>query len=127
MPKTYFLSASFLNAALRATPYTSPPAVYLALFTSTPTPVGGGVEVSGGGYSRQTVTWTAPVNGVSSNPADVAFSVATTLWGTVTSFGVYDHPTSGNLLYYSNLNAPRLVQVNDQIKFPTGQLQVIED
>lgn len=127
MPKTYYLSNSYINASMRATPYTSPASVYLALFTSSPTPGGGGTEVSAGGYTRQAVTWSVPSSGVSANTTDIVFSTASQVWGTVVSFGVYDNPVAGNLLYYSNLNASRLVQVNDQVKFPTGQLQVTED
>ena len=127
MPKSYFLEDSFINAALRAIPYTSPLTSYVALYTTTPTKAGGGVEVSGGSYSRQICVWTAPVSGSSTNAADLFFPVATALWGTVTSFALLDGPLAGNLLYFANLNAPRLVQINDQVKFPIGQLQVIED
>jgi hypothetical protein len=127
MPKTYYLEDNFINAALRATPYTSPLASYVALYTTSPTKAGGGVEVSGGTYSRQTCVWSIPVNGVSTNSADVDFPVATALWGTITSFALVDSPLAGNILYFANLNAPRLVQINDQVKFPIGQLQVIED
>jgi len=127
MPKTYYLDGSVINAALRAIPYTSPLASYVALYTTSPTKAGGGTEVTGGSYSRQTCTWTAPVNGQSTNLIDIFFPVATALWGTVTSFALLDAPLAGNVLYFANLNAPRLVQINDQVKFPIGQLQVIED
>jgi hypothetical protein len=98
----------------------------VALYTTSPNANGGGVEVSGGGYSRQSVVWTAPVNGQSSNVADLVFPVATGVWGTLTSYALCDAPVAGNILYYANLNAPQLVQINDQIKFPSGQLQILE-
>ena len=127
MPKTYYLDGSAINAALRGIPYVSPAASYIALYTTSPTKSGGGVEVSGGAYSRQICTWTAPVNGQSFSVGDVIFPVATTLWGTVTSFALVDAPLGGNILYFANLNAPQLIQPNDQLKFFSGQLQVIED
>lgn len=127
MPKSYYLDGNILNAVLRGISYTSPVASYVALFTTSPTRAGGGVEVSGGSYARQIGAWSAPVNGLSSNTSDLVFPVASALWGTVTSYGLYDNIAGGNLLYFADLNAPRLVQINDQMKFPTGQLQVIED
>jgi len=122
MPKTYYLDNSMINAALRATPYTSPIAVHLALFTTAPTVGGGGTEVSGGSYARQLITWTAPVNGQSSNVADALFPVASAAWGIIVAFGVYDASSGGNLLYFNTLSTPRNVQINDQVRFPMGQL-----
>lgn len=126
MPKSTFLSNSFLNASLRDTPYTSPTTVYVALYTTAPTSGGGGVEVSGGSYSRQPVTWSAPTSGVSSNVADIVYPTATADWGVITSFGVFDAITSGNLLYFANLGASRTVLNTDQFKFPAGQLTCSE-
>ncbi len=127
MPKTYYLDGVLINAALRQIAYTSPTASYVALYTTSPTQSGGGVEVTGGGYGRQTAVWSAPVAGQSSNTADVTFPVATAAWGTITSFALVDAATAGNILYYANLNATQTVAINDQVKFPAGQLQVIED
>lgn len=122
MPKTYYLDNAFLNTALRQITYPSPPTVYVGLFTSTPTVGGGGTEVSGGGYVRQTVTFMAPVNGQVSNEFAVVFPIALSAWGTVTAFGVFDAPSGGNLLYFNTLSVPRSVLVNDQVQFPSGQL-----
>lgn len=127
MPKSYYLEGNMINVALRGIPFAPPSASYVALYTTTPTKSGGGVEVFGGSYARQIVTWSPPTNGQSSNTMDVLFPVATALWGTVTSFALLDSPVAGNLLYFADLNAPRLVQINDQIKFPIGQLTVVED
>lgn len=127
MPKSYYLSDNMVNAALRNTPFVPPVTVYVALFTVTPNPAGGGTEVSGGSYARQATTFSVPSNGTSSNSALIAFPVATAAWGTLTSFAVFDALAGGNLLYFANLNAPRTVLINDQVQFPVGQLQVIED
>ena len=126
MPKTYYLAGNVVNVAVRGIPYTPPTGSYVALYTTSPTQSGGGVEVSALGYSRQAAIWTAPVNGQSSNVADIVFPVALALWGTVVAYGLVDAGLAGNLLYYANLNAPQLVEVNDQIKFPAGQLQILE-
>ena len=122
MPKTTYLDNNFINAALRQIPFTSPLAVYLALYTTAPTVGGGGVEVSGGSYARQIVVFTAPVLGVSSNNADVLFPVASVAWGTIVAFGVFDASAGGSLLYFNTLSTPRTVLINDQVRFPLGQL-----
>lgn len=122
MPKTYYLANNVLNVALRGIPFTPPVTVYVALYTVAPTVSGGGTEVSGGAYARQTVSLSAPVNGQLASTADVLFPVATAAWGTVTSFAILDASSGGNMLYFSNLSTPRTVLASDQIRFPTGQL-----
>ena len=99
MPKTYYWAGNVINAGLRGVPYTPPTGSYVALYTASPTPAGGGVEVVGGGYSRQQAVWTAPVNGQSTNVADLVFPVASTSWGTIVAYGLVDAGLSGNLLY----------------------------
>jgi hypothetical protein len=122
MPKSTYLDNNFLNAALRNTPYTPPVSVHLALYLIAPGVGGGGTEVSGAGYSRQPVTFSAPVGGQCSNTADINFPVALADWGTVTAFGLLDNSSGGNLLYFGNLSSPRFIAASDQAKFPTGQL-----
>lgn len=126
MPKTYYLDDNFINAALRNTAFTPPTTIYVALFTVAPGVGGGGTEVSGGSYARQTVTFSAPSNGQSSNDAEVLFPVATAGWGTVTSFALMDASSGGNMLYFGNLSTPRDVLTSDQIRFPASQLVVQE-
>ena len=126
MPKTYYLDNIFINAALRNTPFVPPPVVYLALYTVAPTASGGGTEVSASGYGRQTVTFAAPVNGTTSNSADVNFPIALADWDTIVAFGVFNVSSGGNLMYFGNLSSPRLVLTNDQVRFLAGQLVVQE-
>lgn len=127
MSKTDYLEANLINHVLRAIAFPVPTTIYLALFTTAPTDAGGGVEVSGGSYARQTVTFVAPTGGTTSNSATVLFPTATAAWGIVTSFALMDALVGGNMLYFANLNASRDVQLNDTLSFPTGQLQVVED
>ena len=126
MPKSYYADNSMLNLWLRATPLAPPAATYCALFTVAPTQLGGGTEVSGNGYARQAIVWGAPSNGVCLNTNDVVFPIATADWGTITSFAVFDQPAGGNLLYYANLSSSRYIYLNDQVRFPIGQLIATE-
>jgi hypothetical protein len=124
--KTYYLDNNFLNVALRNVPFTPPATIYVALYTVAPGVGGGGTEVIGGSYGRQTATFTVPVNGQLSNTGDILFPVASATWGTVVSFALLDASSGGNMLYFGNLSTPRLVLTSDQIRFPSSQLVVQE-
>lgn len=126
MPKSLYLDNNFLGIALLNQTFTPPSVVYVALFTVSPTPSGGGTEVAGGGYGRQVVAFSAPVNGQTANTADIFFPIATAPWGTVVAFGLFDASGGGNMLYYGNLSTSRALGTNDQLKFPAGQLIATE-
>jgi hypothetical protein len=126
MPKTVYLATVVINHVLRGIVYTPPATVYIALFTSPSTPTVPGTEVSGGSYTRQTTTFGAPSSGTSVSLTDVVFPIATASWGTVVGYAVMDAPTGGNMLYFASLAAPKLIDVNDNARFPAGQLMVTE-
>jgi hypothetical protein len=127
MAKSDYLEVNILNHVLRATPYTAPAAVYLAAYTVAPTDAGGGTEVAGGSYTRQTVTFGVPTGNQVSNSADVLFPIATANWGTIVHFGIFDAPAAGNLLYHTALAAARTIESGDQLRVPTAQLIVAEE
>jgi len=119
-----YLENALINVTLRATSYTAPTTVYVALFTSDPTDAGSGTEVSGGSYARTAVTFAAPSNGVTTNSADVTFPTATGTWGTVGWIGINDALTTGNLLYHTALDTSKTVTSGDIFKISTGNLSV---
>lgn len=119
-----YLENALINATLRATSYTSPAAVYVALFTTDPTDAGSGTEVSGGAYVRKAVTFAAPSNGVTSNSADVTFDQATANWGTLTHIGVFDASSAGNLLYHTPLTTTKTIETGDIFKIAASSLVV---
>lgn len=127
MSKTNYLETQLLNHVLRNTAYSSPTTIYVGLFTAAPTETGGGTEVTGGAYTRQSVTFTAPAPDSCENDADVTFAVATGDWGTIEAFALFDAAAAGNMLYYANLTASRDILTSDQFRFPSGQLVVTED
>lgn len=124
---TDYLENALLNHVLRNTPYTPPANIYIALFVSAPGETGGGTEVSGGNYARQITTFTAPVDGQVSNSVDVIFPVATSDWGTVTHFALFDDVSAGNMLSYGQLTLSREVRTGDQPIFRQGELIVTLD
>lgn len=119
-----YLENAIVNATLRNTSYTSPAAVYVALFTTDPTDAGSGTEVSGGSYARQEATFGSPSNGASTTSADISFPQATGSWGTVTHFGVYDASSTGNLLYHGALAASKTIETGDIFKIASGSLTI---
>ena len=73
MAKSTYLDNALLNAVLVNTAYTSPATVYVALYTATPGPSGGGTEVSGNSYARTACTFSAASSGSITNSADCTF------------------------------------------------------
>ena len=98
-----YLENALINVTLRATSYTAPTTVYVALYTSDPTDADTGTECSGTSYARQAVTFGAPSNGATTNSAAVEFPQAGGSWGTITHIGIRDASTAGNLLYHTAL------------------------
>ncbi len=130
LSKSNYWKTAAINAALRGQNFTAPTALYIALYTSNPTASDTGQEVSGGGYTRQPVTFAAPTisgdQAKTSNTADINFPVATADWGTITHIGIRDAAAGGNLIYYGPVNSPRTILANDRVRFLAGSIQVSE-
>ena len=119
-----YLENALIDATLRNTSYTSPTTVYVALYTTDPTDADTGTEVSGNGYARQSVTFSAPSNGVTSNSAAVEFPQATGSWGTVAYIGLRDASSGGNLLYHTALDASKSIATGDVFRISATSLTV---
>lgn len=127
MDKSDYLEDTLLNHTLRNTAYTPATSIEIALFTTLPGEDGtGGVEVTGGSYARQTVTFGAASAGVVSNTGAVTFPVATAAWGTILGIGYYEGSGGGNLLYFGLLTTSKTVGIGDQLSFASGALTVTE-
>jgi len=119
-----YLENALINVTLRATAYTAPTTVYLALYTTDPTDADTGTECSGTSYARQSITFGAPSNGVSTNSAAIEFPQAGGAWGTITHIGIRDALTVGNLLYHSPLDASKTIATGDVFRVAVGSLSV---
>lgn len=128
MDKSDFLENTVLNHVLRNVAYTPSTTIEVYLFTTLPNEAGtGGVEVTGGSYARQTVTFGAPSGGVVANTGAVTFPAATASWGTVVGLGLYTNAGAGSqLLYFGTLTTPKIVDTGDQLSFASGALTVSE-
>ena len=119
-----YLENALINGTLRATSYTAPTTVYVALYTSDPTDADTGTECSGTSYARQSVTFSSPSNGATSNSAAVEFPQAGGSWGTITHIGIRDASTAGNLLYHTALDASKTIATGDVFRIASGSLTV---
>ncbi len=119
-----FLENELIDHVLRNAAYTSPTTVFLALYTDDPTDADSGTEVTGGSYARQSVAFSAPADGVTSNSALLTFPTATANWGTITHVGIHDAASAGNLLFHSILDASKVINTDDVFKVNSTDLSV---
>ena len=121
-----YLETEILDHVFGGNAYTAPATLYLALFTTDNTDTGGGTEVSGGAYARQTVAFTVSGN-TASNTADVEFPTATANYGTVVAVAVMDASTGGNQLAYAGLSSDKTIETGDVFRVPAGDLDITLD
>jgi hypothetical protein len=122
---TNYLESKLIDHFLGTTTYTKPTTVYVALFTVTPGEAGGGTEVTGGSYARQSAAFGAASSGATTNSANIDFAgmpAATTV-----AIGIFDAITSGNMLLYGALTTNKTTDAGDTLRIATGSLSVSID
>ena len=121
-----YLEDKVLDHVFGGNAYSAPGTLYVALYTVAPSDTGGGTEVSGGAYARQTGAFT--VSGTNpttaTNSAAIEYPTATANYGTVVAVGILDASSSGNLLAYSTLDASKVVSSGDVFRFNAGDLDI---
>tara|TARA_R100000951_G_scaffold78684_2_gene66424 strand:- start:1466 stop:1846 length:381 start_codon:yes stop_codon:yes gene_type:complete len=115
-----------LTWAFSTSSATRPTAWHLALYTAAPDDTGGGTEVSGSAYARQSVTFTISGN-TASNTSALEFPTATGAYGTVTHVGVFDAASGGNLIAYAALTTSKAIDTGDVLRVPAGDLDITLD
>lgn len=98
---------------------------FLSLHTADPGPTGAS-EVSGGGYARQSVSFTNSGSNptTASNSALVQFPVATVAWGSITHFALWTAVSGGSVVVYAPVTTPKTIDVDDIARWEAGALQV---
>jgi hypothetical protein len=131
-----YLEQQLRNHLFRTATFAKPAAIYVGLFTVTPSDVAGsGTEVTGGNYGRAfsgtsaplDANWTAvsTTDGVTDNAQDITFPVPSANWGTIVAFGIFDASTAGNMLIWGALTASKTVNNGDPApKFVAGALDI---
>ncbi len=115
-----YLANKWLDHMLGGADYTPPANVFLALFV-------GGVEVSGNGYARKSVTnnltnFPAASGRAKSLATEQQFADPSGSWGTVDEVRIYDASSAGNVLFAKALTTPRAIGVNNPGRFAAGAL-----
>ncbi|MDM5250323.1 hypothetical protein [Lysinibacillus sp. G4S2] len=108
---TVYLKNKVLTDNLRTTP------VFVALFN-------GDTEVNATSYSRQSAVFAVPTDGQTSNNADILFPIAAESWGDISHIGIYDAKTVGNLLFKSQAEFTKNIDISSQYKIPKNYLIV---
>ena len=118
-----YLETKVLDHVFGGTAYTAPTTLYVALFTAAPSDSGGGTEVSGGGYARQTIAFTTSGDTTSNNAA-IEFPTATANYGSVTHVGIFDASSAGNLMAHAALTSAKNIETGDVFRIPSGDLDI---
>jgi hypothetical protein len=115
-----------LDYSMTTDSVTRPTAWYVALYTVAPSDSGGGTEVSGGGYARQTVAFAAATSGTgtTSNTGDVSWTASGAAFGTVVAIGIFDAVSGGNLLWHGNMTASKTIADGDTLEFSAGNIDL---
>jgi len=134
-----WLEEAVLNHFFRNSTVSSPAQVFLALYKTNPTDFDNGIEISGGGYVRQQITFSAPAQiagvGTISNNNTLVFPEATADWTganeSVGYWGVRTALSGGSLLAYGEfLDVGKLndgkyaVTQNDQFNVGAGRVTI---
>lgn len=124
---TEYLRNKLNDLAFGSTSWTPPTQMYVALFTVLPSESSSGTEPSGGNYSRVQIdndktTWTTSSSGIVTNAISVQFPRASSTWGYVYGFGLFDSVSSGNLLAYGTFTTIKSVNGGTQALLPIGDM-----
>lgn len=92
----------------------------VALVTAVGTASTAGTEVTGGGYSRQSLVVAAPVGGATSNSADLVWTNMPAC--TVVGVGVWDSAATPVRWWFGALTASRTVAAGDELRLVAGSL-----
>ena len=99
-----YLETELLDHVFANNAYTSPTTVYVSLHTANPNEDASGTEVSGGGYVRQSGSFTVSGNTATTSAA-IEYPTATASYGTVSHVAIWDASSAGNMLAYASLTA----------------------
>lgn len=115
-----------LNFLMTSGTATRPTAWYVSLYTVAPSDAGGGTEVSGNGYSRQTVAWDTATGtgGTTDNTGSVSFTATGGNFGTIVAIGIHDASSGGNLLWHGALSTNKTVNDGDTLEFAAGAIDL---
>lgn len=122
-----YLENEILDHILGTGAYTMPTTVYVGLSTGSFGDDNSGTELSGSGYTRQSVTFNAASSGTADNSAAIEFPAATASWGSISHFGIFDASSAGNLLIHGSFSTAKTIATGDILKISAGDLDISAD
>jgi hypothetical protein len=84
------------------------------------------IELTGPGYSRQSVSFTTPTTGSCSNSNLITFT-ATGTWTPANYVGIFDSISSGNLLFWGELQTSIGLDADGEIQFAINTITISMD
>jgi len=115
-----------LDAGFGSGSLSKPANVYVALYSTAPTDSTSGTELTGNGYSRQTVSFGSASAGQIGSSGNVTFSASGGAWSTAVAVALLDASSSGNIMVYGSLTPSRTLQDGDTLTFETNNLKVTQ-
>lgn len=119
-----YLENEILDHILSVGSYTMPSAVYLGLSVASMADDASGTELSGSGYARQAVTFSAAASGTTSNSGAITFPTATGTWGSIGFWSLWDALSSGNMLLHGSFSAAKSIASGDVLRVSAGDLDI---
>lgn len=119
-----YLAGKLADHSLGVSTYTPPSTLYIGLFINNPGKDDSGIEVSGNGYARQSISFNASSDGVAKNSSTVVFTASGGSFGTVTHFALFDSVAGGNMLYFGMLGESRLINDGETVTFNPSTITV---
>ena len=120
-----YAEGKLYDHTFRNIPWTSPPNVYVALHTADPGEDCTNAELSGDNYARALISaMGAATDGIGKNSAIITFASPSASWGTITHFSVWDAISGGNPVIYSPLDASKLVNLNEIVRYEIDKLSL---
>jgi len=120
-----YLENKLLDHIFNHNTYTPPATVYLGLSLADPLDDGSGLnEPSDGNYSRKEITFGAAASRRVTQSGDVEFPVASTNWGEITHWALFDAETGGNMLAHGSLSVTKNVYIDNVPIVKSGEVYV---
>jgi len=97
---------------------------HVALYTSMPTVMGGGIELAEPGYSRAEITLPTGTSTYRANTNTVEFPEAQTDWVDILGIGILTASVGGTLRAFHTFDAPITISAGMRLYFEPGQIEV---
>lgn len=127
-----YLKNKIFNHIYKGIPMGVEPTLYGGLMTTAPSDATAGNEPAGGGYVRIPVAnnganFAATSGGIKQTAATIQFPLATALWGSAGYFGWWNSVSGGQFLAYGVCDPIKTVDIDDQLAFKSGDIQITLD